>query len=45
LYLYINPDNANRANIKLKKNANNEEIVEEKPIVPQKRKLNMGGAK
>ena len=45
LYLYINPDNAKRANIKLKKN--DEESIEEnaQPIVPQKRKLNMGGAK
>ncbi len=45
LYLYINPDNANRANIKLKKNTNSEDVIEEKPVVPQKRKLNMGGAK
>lgn len=46
LYLYINPDNAKRANIKLKQNSDVEkEIVETKPAVPQKRKLNMGGAK
>ena len=43
LYLYINPDNASRANIKTKKG--DEEVVEVKPVVPQKRKLNMGGAK
>ena len=44
LYLYLNPDNAARANIKLKPTdiANSEES---KPAVPQKRKLNMGGAK
>ena len=44
LYLYINPDKASRANIKLKK-LDNTEVVENKPTVPQKRKLNMGGAK
>lgn len=43
LYLYINPDNANRANIKMTKN--DTETIETKPAVPQKRKLNMGGAK
>ncbi|MCM1403949.1 MAG: protein translocase subunit SecD [Prevotella sp.] len=43
LYLYINPDNANRANIKMKQSDN--ELVEPQPTVPQKRKLNMGGAK
>ena len=42
LYLYINPENANRANIKMK---NGDEVVEVKPVAPQKRKLNMGGAK
>ena len=43
LYLYINPDNANRANIKMTQE--NNEIIETKPSMPQKRKLNMGGAK
>ncbi len=43
LYLYINPDNANRANIKMKES--DKEVVEAQPVVPQKRKLNMGGAK
>ena len=43
LYLYINPDDASRANIKLENT--DHEVVEEKPVVPQKRKLNMGGAK
>ena len=43
LYLYINPDNAKRANIKFK--PTDEVVVENKPVVPQKRKLNMGGAK
>ena len=43
LYLYINPDNAKRANIKFDQT----QIVdsETKPVVPQKRKLNMDGAK
>ncbi len=45
LYLYINPDNAKRANIKFNNHDNHEEVVETKPTVPQKRKLNMGGAK
>ena len=45
LYLYINPDKASRANIKLKANDTVETITETKPTVPQKRKLNMGGAK
>ena len=44
LYLYINPDKASRANIKIEQNQ--QEIVEEdKPISKPKRKLNMGGAK
>ena len=43
LYLYINPDNANRANIKIRKQ--DLEKIETQPVVPQKRKLNMGGAK
>ena len=43
LYLYINPDKASRANIKIIQKI--EETAETKPVVPQKRKLNMGGAK
>ena len=43
LYLYINPDNAKRANMKAEQIT--EESVDVKPIVRQKRKLNMGGAK
>lgn len=45
LYLYINPDKASRANIKLKAGDTEEMVTEPKPTVPQKRKLNMGGAK
>ena len=44
LYLYINPDNAKRVNIKLIQPKNGD-VDEIKPAVPQKRKLNMGGAK
>ncbi|MBS7401268.1 MAG: protein translocase subunit SecD [Eubacteriales bacterium] len=43
LYLYINPENAHRANIKSK--PSDEAVIEVKPAVLQKRKLNMGGAK
>ena len=43
LYLYINPGNSHRANIKSK--PSDEAVIEVKPAVPQKRKLNMGGAK
>ncbi len=43
LYLYINPDNAKRANMKAEQIT--EEFVDVKPTVRQKRKLNMGGAK
>lgn len=43
LYLYINPDNANRANIKISREE--QAVIEAKPAVPQKRKLNMDGAK
>lgn len=43
LYLYINPDNANRANIKLK--TVNGEVQQDKTVISQKRKLNMGGSK
>ena len=43
LYLYINPDNAKRANMKAEQIT--EESVDVKPTVRQKRKLNMGGAK
>lgn len=41
LYLYINPDNAKRANIK----ESNQKDGETQVVVPQKRKLNMDGAK
>jgi len=44
LYLYINPDNAKRANIKFEQTEQGED-VQAKPVVKQKRKLNMGGAK
>lgn len=43
LYLYINPENANRANIKIQQVS--QEVVETKPVEKPKRKLNMGGAK
>ena len=43
LYLYINPDNAKRVNINFEQVS--QEETENKPVVKQKRKLNMGGAK
>lgn len=43
LYLYINPDNAKRLNIKL--TAEEQAAIAQKPNEPVKRKLNMGGAK
>lgn len=43
LYLYINPDNAKRVNIKFDQTQMSD--VEVGPAVPQKRKLNMDGAK
>ena len=43
LYLYINPDNAARLNIKL--TPEEQAAVEQAPQEPVKRKLNMGGAK
>lgn len=43
LYLYINPDNAKRANIKFEQVQQEEGEV--KPVAKPKRKLNMGGAK
>jgi len=42
LYLYINPDNAKRMNIK---DSDVQQSEEQQVIVPQKRKLNMDGAK
>lgn len=43
LYLYINPDNAKRANIKFDQSQISE--TQEKPAAPIKRKLNMDGVK
>ena len=43
LYLYINPDDAKRANIKFEQVQQNDNEV--KPVTKTKRKLNMGGAK
>jgi len=42
LYLYINPDNAKRMNIK---DSDVQQTEEQQVVVPQKRKLNMDGAK
>ena len=43
LYLYINPDNAARANIKTKQTDENTEVEQPKKV--EKRKLNMGGVR